>query len=221
MYAWYLNLSVMYDKQRRIESKSCFLPTDIQAGLENYVYTADSVFNDYRFSYLRNAYGCNKDGKHWYLAVVMMELEEVHLVDSAPRANNNEFRAKTVRHMMNFLYDLFRRLYFELGTTKDLPNIRGFQVISPDGVPTQENKFDVGMWVCLWMRFSDNLARYDVGPCGDVDRMRLTLDLVGGPKNAKLEKVNRHAHEHSTTWKNTQGHGSHAWRCIFLSFFGF
>ncbi|CAI0462004.1 unnamed protein product [Linum tenue] len=103
MYAWYLNLSVMYDKQRRIESKSCFLPTDIQAGLENYVYTADSVFNDYRFSYLRNAYGCNKDGKHWYLAVVMMELEEVHLVDSAPRANNNEFRAKTVRHMVSKL----------------------------------------------------------------------------------------------------------------------
>ncbi|CAL1381621.1 unnamed protein product [Linum trigynum] len=121
----------------------------------------------------------------------MMELEEVHLVDSAPRANNNEFCAMTVRHM-----------YFQLGTTKDLPNIRGFQVISLDGVFTQENKFDGGMWVCLWMRFSDNLARYDVGRCGDVDRMRLALDLVGGPQNANLEKVNRQAHKHSMAWKN-------------------
>ncbi|CAI0423695.1 unnamed protein product [Linum tenue] len=103
MYACHLNHFVMYEKQHRIEDKFCFLPADIQVGVQKYVYTVDSVFNDYRFSYLRNAYGCNKDGKHWYLAVLMMELEEVHLVDSAPRANNNEFCRKTVRHMVSKL----------------------------------------------------------------------------------------------------------------------
>ncbi|CAI0423694.1 unnamed protein product [Linum tenue] len=137
MYACHLNHFVMYEKQHRIEDKFCFLPADIQVGVQKYVYTVDSVFNDYRFSYLRNAYGCNKDGKHWYLAVLMMELEEVHLVDSAPRANNNEFCRKTVRHMMNVLHDLFLKLYFELGTTKALPKISAFQLVIPDGVPIQ------------------------------------------------------------------------------------
>ncbi|CAL1378364.1 unnamed protein product [Linum trigynum] len=108
----------------------------------------------------------------------MMELEEVHLVDSAPRANNNEFRRKTVRHMMNVLHDLFLKLYFELGTMKALPKISAFQLVIPDGVPIQSNKFDGGMWVCLWMRFSSNLGRYDVEPCVDGIRNRLALDMI-------------------------------------------
>ncbi|CAL1412064.1 unnamed protein product [Linum trigynum] len=63
-------------------------------------------------------------------------------------------------------------------------------------------RFDGGMWVCLCMRSSDNLAGYDVGPCGDVDLMRLALDMVGALQNDKMEKMIRRAHKHSTTGEN-------------------
>ncbi|CAI0422848.1 unnamed protein product [Linum tenue] len=135
----------MYEERRGTPSRLCFLPTQMQVGVEKYGYSPEKLLNNYRSSFLRNAYGSKKvylplkDGTHWYLAVVLTESKQVHLVDSAPMTDRNGNRMKVVGRMMAFLHDLFEKLYSELEKMNEAPNIRNFQLIIPDKVPIQEN----------------------------------------------------------------------------------
>ncbi|CAL1381670.1 unnamed protein product [Linum trigynum] len=141
----------MYEERRGTPFQLCFLPTQMQVGVEKYGYSPEKLLNNYHSSFLRNAYGSKKvylplnDGTHWYLAVVLTESKQVHLVDSSPVTDRNGNRTKVVGRM----------LYSELEKMSEVPNNRNFQLIIPDKVPIQENGFDCGMWVCLWMMYSD------------------------------------------------------------------
>ncbi|CAN1302117.1 hypothetical protein LINPERPRIM_LOCUS25295 [Linum perenne] len=44
----------------------------------------------------------NDANAHWYLAVILMDKKEVHVVDSLPNVMRHDIRLKAVRNMVSF-----------------------------------------------------------------------------------------------------------------------
>ncbi|CAN1302116.1 hypothetical protein LINPERPRIM_LOCUS25295 [Linum perenne] len=72
-------------------------------------WTPQKDIDEYKDSFLLTAYKCNKvylpmndANAHWYLAVILMDKKEVHVVDSLPNVMRHDIRLKAVRNMVSF-----------------------------------------------------------------------------------------------------------------------
>ncbi|CAN1248381.1 hypothetical protein LINPERPRIM_LOCUS6723 [Linum perenne] len=81
-------------------------------------WTPQKVIDEYKDSFLLTADKCKKvylpmndANAHWYLAVILMDKKEVHMVDSLPNVTRHDIRLNAVGNMVKFMGELFNILY--------------------------------------------------------------------------------------------------------------
>ncbi|CAN1325053.1 hypothetical protein LINPERPRIM_LOCUS33362 [Linum perenne] len=72
-------------------------------------WTPQKVIDEYKNNILLTADKCKKvylpmndTNTHWYLAVILMDKKEVHMVDSLPNVMRHDIRLKAVGNMVSF-----------------------------------------------------------------------------------------------------------------------
>ncbi|CAL1392147.1 unnamed protein product [Linum trigynum] len=133
----------------------CFLPTELQDMVVNYGMTSAKALELYDTKFLSKAHNCRKvclpmkdmmndEGIHWYLAIILMDQKQVHILDSCPSKERQTIRTNAVHTMIEFLNDLFDALHKDVQSTCAPPQIKEFTLTTPE-VPTQRHKNDSGI----------------------------------------------------------------------------
>ncbi|CAL1401278.1 unnamed protein product [Linum trigynum] len=128
----------------------CLLPTELQDMVVNYGMTSAKALELYDTKFLSKAHNCRKvclpmkdmmndEGIHWYLAIILMDQKQVHILDSCPSKERQTIRTNAVHTMIEFLNDLFDALHKEVQSTCAPPQIKEFTLTTPE-VPTQRHK---------------------------------------------------------------------------------
>ncbi|XP_071911435.1 uncharacterized protein [Coffea arabica] len=126
----------------------------------------------------------NWKNMHWYLFVIDMKNETIHIYDSLPVKEFNFNRLYPVMHVRNMLHEA---LAYGLGKAYQ-KDISKFPCIRPQWCPRQPDGNDCGIYVMYFMKHvSEMEAEMVVSFVSDKERCSLALELFVHPSNLVRE----------------------------------
>ncbi|CAN1318363.1 hypothetical protein LINPERPRIM_LOCUS30783 [Linum perenne] len=170
---------------------SWFLPDHFEYFGRTKCMTYKEAVRNYKDTFFSVSHKCtkiyvpmNEDSLHWYLVVVRMDDNIVHMVDSMHATKSiTDKRNEAIKNMLKFLYTTISYLWMDVRETALAPRIMDWKIIFPDDVAQQNNSYDCGMWVCQWMITEDYSPSYCKQYTSASMRMRLAQELIMHPSN--------------------------------------
>ncbi|CAI0414803.1 unnamed protein product [Linum tenue] len=126
----------------------CYLPAKLQELVISCGITPKRALDLYKSKFLsRTIMVCvpMRDNVHWYLAVIKLDKEEVHILDPQPTEDRNSFRLQSVQTMMRFIQASWKILYREQGPGLSPPRIAEFSYTNPSKDQEQLHRSDSGV----------------------------------------------------------------------------
>ncbi|CAN0858906.1 hypothetical protein LINGRAHAP2_LOCUS7505 [Linum grandiflorum] len=200
-------LNHQYPLELCLPAVDCFLPANLQTMVMKHGLTPEKAYHYYGNNFLLQAQKATKvflpmidEDTHCYLAVILMENNEVDMVDSLPRTDRLNIRQSDIRTMMKFMSRVFQIMYAYWKIDGEVPNIADFKITIPPDVPRQPNMYDCGMWVCSWMMQAiegmENI--YSIEFHSNLDRLKLAVLLVKGRSNLVMDAIKKKVEGHAS-----------------------
>ena len=83
----------------------------------------------------------DKEVKHWYLLVVDMVRHELVYLDSKPCKVQKRFRERQIHRVAVFVEEMLEERSFYKRPDSPITHVSAFQIVTPDNLDEQSNKF--------------------------------------------------------------------------------